>query len=154
MSTVSPDSKRDKIRQVETFPQPHNAKRQLPKPPACGSPSAWERGGWPRRGWKRKTAIKQDSAAGGTCATSFQLASMTPNSAQLPWWGFGGCCLCLGYTPPPAQTAPGSGEQGESIAQISQAHHTSEQAGEDQAAVRHGADVQHRGMCTGTNSGT
>lgn len=60
MSTVSPDSKRDKIRQVETFPQPRNAKRQLPKPSAHGSPlpSARERGGWPRRGWKRKAVIK------------------------------------------------------------------------------------------------
>lgn len=169
MSTVSPDSKRDKIRQVETFPQPRNAKRQLPKPPAHRSPlpSAREKGGWPRRGWKRKAVIKPpfprlNHPSLGACTPLVPFHSRR-NSCHLLPAGWRDPKLhaaaprveVLGMLSLPGvhlslpQTAQGRGEQGEiSMAQIPQAHHTSEQAGEDRAPACHRVDVQHRGTVT------
>lgn len=127
MSTVSTDSKRDKIRQVETFPQPRNEKRQLPKPPARGSPlpSAWKRRGRLRRGWERKAAIKPclpwlKHPSPGSC-TSSQLACTIPNSVPGPWVGVLRMLSVPGLRFSLLQTARGKGEQDETrIAQIPQ----------------------------------
>lgn len=150
MSTVSTDSKRDKIRQVETFPQPRNEKRQLPKPPARGAPlpSAWGRGRRLRRGWKRKAAIKApfpwlNYPSPGSC-TSSQLACTIPNSVPGPWVGVLGMLSVPGLHVSLLQTTQGRGEQDETnIAQIPQG------SSQQQPRVRGASSSVSWGWCPG-----